>query len=68
MMCCMKGEKVSTPSDKDGRGSCPDSMHTVKALPPTSWHRINIFAQKFIGEVEKIKWEVTRGRKTMRDS
>lgn len=35
----MKGEKVSTPLDKDGRGPCGlYNTHTVKALPPTSWH------------------------------
>lgn len=35
----MKGEKVSTPLDKDGRGPCGlYNTHTVKALPPTLWH------------------------------
>lgn len=40
----MKGEKVSTPLDKDGRG--PRGLyntHTVKALPPTSWHLTMFF-------------------------
>ena len=35
----MKGEKVSTPLDKDGKALGPDNMHMVKALPPTSWHQ-----------------------------
>lgn len=35
---CMKGEKISTPLEKDGRGPCGlHKMHTVKALPPTLW-------------------------------
>lgn len=43
-MCCMKGEKVSTPLDKDGRGpSGLYNTHTVKALPPTSWHLTMFF-------------------------
>lgn len=40
----MKGEKVSTPLDKDGRGpSGLYNTHTVKALPPTSWHLTMFF-------------------------
>lgn len=46
--CCMKGEKVSTPLDKDGRGpSGLYNTHTVKALPPTSWHLTMFFHTVF---------------------
>lgn len=46
--CCMKGEKVSTPLDKDGRGpSGLYNTHTVKALPPTSWHLTMFFSHCF---------------------
>lgn len=47
----MKGEKVSTPLDKDGRGpSGLYNTHTVKALPPTSWHLTMFFPFFFFGE------------------
>lgn len=47
-LCCMKGEKVSTPLDKDGRGpSGLYNTHTVKALPPTSWHLTMFFPNFF---------------------
>lgn len=48
----MKGEKVSTPLDKDGRGpSGLYNTHTVKALPPTSWHLTMFFHFFFISSV-----------------
>lgn len=44
--CCMKGEKVSTPLDKDGRGPCGlCNTHMVKALPLTSWHLTSFAAE-----------------------
>lgn len=45
----MKGEQVSTPVDPGTRMEValgPDNTHTVKALPPTSWHLTIIFKPK----------------------
>ena len=51
--------RLALPLTRMGEALGPDNMHTVKALPPTSWHLTTVFGPGALGRPRGIGW---RGR------